>query len=86
MLADLSVLRDRVLATAKSSQVAGRIADVVLEPAQDDEGTEFLRVIVQVKEPEKAADEAFEELMERIEATVAELDERYPSVRFADAA
>ena len=86
MLADLATLKERVLAAAKGSDVGARVSDVTLEPAQDDAGTDFLRVIVQVKDVEKAGDEAFEALLERIEGAVAELDERYPSVRFADAA
>lgn len=86
MLADLATLRERVLAAAKGSDVGARVSDVILEPAQDDDGTDFLRVIVQVKDVERAGDEAFEALLERIERAVAELDERYPSVRFADAA
>ena len=86
MLADLATLKERVLAAAKGSDVGARVSDVTLEPAQDDAGTDFLRVIVQVKDVEKAGDEAFEGLLERIEGAVAELDERYPSVRFADAA
>lgn len=86
MLADLGVLRERVLAAARGADVGAQVTDVVLEPAQDDDGTDFLRVIVQVKDVEKGGDEAFEALLERIEGAVAELDERYPSVRFADAA
>jgi hypothetical protein len=86
MLADLAVLRERVLAAARSTDVGTQVADVTLEPAQDDDGADFLRVIVQVTDVEKGGDEAFEALLERIEGAVAELDERYPSVRFADAA
>ena len=86
MLADLATLKERVLAAARGSDAGPNVADVILEPAKDDDGTDFLRVIVQVKDGEKSADEAFEALLERIEGAVAELDERYPSVRFSDAA
>ncbi|MCW5761233.1 MAG: hypothetical protein KIS90_15800, partial [Phenylobacterium sp.] len=67
MLTDLTTLKERVLAAAKGSDVGASVSDVILEPAQDDEGADFLRVIVQVKDVEKAGDEAFEALLERIE-------------------
>ncbi len=86
MQADLATLRERVLAAAKNSGVGSKVAGVILEPARDDEGTDFLRVIVQMKDVEKSGDEAFEALLEEIEGMVAEIDERYPSVRFSDAA
>lgn len=86
MLADLGLLRERLLSAARSAEVGAKITDIVLEPARDDDGAEFLRVVVQLDEAGEGNDEAFERLLERIEGAVAELDERYPSVRFADAA
>ena len=86
MQADLATLKERVLATARNSAVGSEVADVTLEPARDDEGSDFLRVVVQMKDVEKSGDEALEALLEEIEGAVAEIDERYPSVRFSDAA
>jgi hypothetical protein len=89
MQADLATLKERVLAAAKTSDIGSKVAGVTLEPARDDEGSDFLRVVVQIKDVETSSHEAleaFEALLERIEGTVAEIDERYPSVRFAEAA
>jgi hypothetical protein len=86
MQTDLATLRERVLKTTKTSPLGPQVEDVVLESDRDDEGTDFLRVIVQMKQSAEADDTEFEALLEAIESTVGELDERYPSVRFSDAA
>lgn len=86
MQTDLATLRERVLEATKTSPVGSQVEDIVFESSQDDEGTDFLRVIVQVKQSAKAADADFEALLETIEGAVGALDERYPSVRFSDAA
>jgi hypothetical protein len=86
MKADLDTLKQRVLATARRSAVAAQIEDVVLEPDRDEEGTDFLRVVVQLKNLDHTVDSDFEALLEAIESTVGAVDERYPSVRFLDAA
>ncbi len=86
MQADLDTLKQRVLEATKESAVAERVEDIFLEPDRDDEGNDFLRVVVQVKDLGDTADADFEALLESIESAVAAVDERYPSVRFADAA
>jgi hypothetical protein len=86
MQIDLDTLKRRILEATKKSAVADQIEEVDLEPDRDEDGTEFLRVIVQVKTIDSALDTAFEALLEEIERTVGAVDERYPSVRFSDAA
>jgi hypothetical protein len=86
MQTDLDVLKQRVLETAKRSPVATQVEDVVLEPDRDEGGVDFLRVVVQLNNMEHVADAEFEALLEAIERTVGDIDERYPSVRFLDAA
>jgi hypothetical protein len=86
MQIDLKTLRERVLETVKRSPIGDQVEDVVLESDHDDDGAEFLRVIVQVKQDDEADDAIFEALLEDIESTVSAVDERYPSVRFSDAA
>jgi hypothetical protein len=86
MQTDLATIRKQVLETARRSSVAERVEDVVLEPGRDDEGADFLRVIVQVKPGDESDDAELEALPEAIESTVGSLDERYPSVRFSEAA
>jgi len=86
MQTDLATLRERVLEATKTSPVGSQVEDIALESGQDEEGTDFLRVIVQVKQSSEAVDADFEALLETIEGAVGALDERYPSVRFSDAA
>jgi hypothetical protein len=86
MQADLDTLKRRILEAAKESAVADQVEEILLEADRDDEGNDFLRVIVQVKDSEDTSDADFEALLESIESAVGAVDERYPSVRFADAA
>lgn len=86
MQSDLDTLKRKVLEAAKLSGLAARVEDVAVEPDQDDEGTGFLRVIVRVTGVCDSDETAFEHLLEEIENAVATVDERYPSVRFLDAA
>ena len=86
MQTDLGTLKEKVLKAAQNSVIAPLVEDIVLETARDDEGADFLRVIIQVKNADKADDSDFEKLLESIEQAVGDVDERYPSVRFSDAA
>ena len=86
MQSDLATLKERVIEATKASRSSVKIEDVVLESDRDDEGTDFLRVLVQVNPSEKTADADLETLLEAIEDAISAVDERYPSVRFLDAA
>jgi hypothetical protein len=86
VLADLQTIKDHVIRATRTSAPNVDVADVTLEADRDDEGADFLRVIVQVKPGDEADDDALEALLEVIEEAVEAIDERYPSVRFADAA
>lgn len=83
--ADLSTLEKRVRDVAKESILGERLKDVTLEADRYDE-SDFLRILVEVKTLESVSDEDLEAVVESIESAVSELDERFPSVRFADAA
>lgn len=61
------------------------VESVNVEPAENEDGDEYWLVTVKLLPP-KIDDEALEKLLEDIEVEVANLDERYPSVRFLDAA
>jgi predicted nucleic acid-binding OB-fold protein len=86
MHAELSELKTRIVDVIKRSAVGKRVRDIVLEADRDYEGSDFLRVILEMESFDDVSDAAMEELVESIENAVGELDERYPSVRFADAA
>lgn len=85
-MADLETIRDRVVEATKSSAAKVGVADITLEADRDDDGTDFLRVIVQLKPRKEPNDKALEALLETIEGAVGAIDQRYPSVRFVDAA
>lgn len=86
MQIDLDTLKQRVLETVKQSTVGPRVENIVLEQDHDDEGIDFLRVVVLVKSMDKEKASDFEELLEAIEEKISTVDDRYPSVRFSDAA
>jgi len=68
-----------------STRLPKGVRAVSVEPAESEEGDEYLLVTVQLASAD-IDDAALEKLLEDIEAEVAGLDERYPSVRFLDAA
>jgi hypothetical protein len=86
MQSDLETLRRVIDETARRSPVGYKLQDVELEPASSDDGDEYLRVMIRLKGTEEADYPALQRLIEAIENKVGELDERYPSVRFPDAA
>lgn len=62
------------------------VSTIDLEADCDDDGTEFIRVVIQVKPGSDAQDADYEALLEKIENAVGDVDDRYASVRFLDAA
>jgi hypothetical protein len=83
------VVEPSEIETAVSKLVQKRmpkgVRAVHVEPSDKEDGDEFLLVTVELSSAD-IDDEALERLLEEIEAEVATLDERYPSVRFLDAA
>jgi len=86
MQTDLETLRQVVIETARKSPVGEKVEDVALEIAQDRDGDEYLRVMIRLKSIDEADRPTRIELMEAIQDAVIEIDERFPSVRFPDAA
>jgi hypothetical protein len=84
--AELSDIRDRVAALAKASAVGRRVRDVLVEANEDEEAGDFLRVLIELDDLEQVKVEEVEPLIRLIEDVVGQLDDRYPSVRFAEAA
>jgi hypothetical protein len=84
--AELSALRKRVSDIARKSAIGRLLSDVTLEADRDDEGSDFLRIVVELKTLDEVRDEDIDTLVASIEKAVSDLDERFPSVRFADAA
>lgn len=86
MKVDSSRLKARINAAIRHSGIRGRVKDVILEADQDNDGADFLRVTLEVRSLDDVSDTDLEALIESIERTIGDVDERYPSVRFADAA
>ena len=85
-MADLDTIKERVIGATRAAAAKVGIADITLEIDHDDDGDDFLRVIIQVKHSDRATDADYEAWLEAIEQAVGEVDRRYPSARFADAA
>jgi hypothetical protein len=85
-MADLETIKERVIGATRAAEAKVGIADIILELKKDDDGDDFLRVIIEVKHSDRATEADFEAWLEQIENAVGEIDTRYPSVRFADAA
>jgi hypothetical protein len=83
---DLSELRNRIAKVAKDSHVGKHLQDVHVEAEEDTPGAEFLRVTLSMDHLDDLELDDLEPLIRSIEDDVAKVDDRYPSVRFAEAA
>ena len=79
-------VRQIVLKAVGADPLAALVDDVQVELGVDEDDEEFLRVALVVRLPDRNVDAELEGLLERIEEAVARIDDRYPSVRFLDAA
>jgi hypothetical protein len=83
---DLSDIKSRIARLAKKSSVGKRVRNVVVETGDYGDGTEFLRVVLQMRDLDSLEPKQIQPLIQLIEDEVARVDERFPSVRFAEAA
>lgn len=83
---DIVALKGNVEQVVRDGPLKDRIDAVVVEADRDDDGTEFLRVVLHVDPRAKSTDAELVSLLELIERSVANVDDRYASVRFSDAA
>lgn len=86
MRADLVELEQLVSEVVRKSSVGPRVRNVVLEADRDNEGSEFLRVILETTPLKGVSYTEIKALVDGIENSVADTGERFPSVRFAEAA
>lgn len=84
MTAEATVLETEVGHVVRRRLPQG-VRTVTVEPSESEDGDEYLLVTVHLSSAD-VDDEELERLLEEIEASVATLDKRYPSVRFVDAA
>jgi hypothetical protein len=85
-MADLEAIKERVVGATRGVEAKVGIDNITLEVDRDDYGDDLLRVIIKVKHSDRATEADYEAWLEQIEKAVSEIDSRYPSVRFADAA
>ncbi len=86
MQAEISEIKRRIEAVSKASALGARVKKVEVETDEDGEGGAFLRVSLQLESPESLDWDEVEPLVRSIEESVGAIDERFPSVRFSDAA
>jgi len=86
MKAEMGFLENRVKETLDKTELGSAITGYHLEEGQDDDGTEFLRVVFELANNVPIEDEKLETFAETIEDTLSEIDERFASVRFSEAA
>ena len=84
--ADLSKLKALVSGLVRKSKLANHLKSVVLESDGTGDESEFLRVIIEVDTLSDVSDEEMEALTTAIENAIPNLDDRFPSIRFAEAA
>lgn len=84
--ADLSDLSERISDLAKGSPVGEKVEKVSVEASEESEEENILRVVVRLKDMQDVTVEQVEPLVRSIEDLVSQLDERFASVRFAEAA
>ncbi len=84
--AEISELKRRVEAIAMKSNLAPRIRQVEIDSDEDPEGGPYLRVLLQLDHTDDLEWNEVEPLVRSIEDSVAAVDERFPSVYFADTA
>jgi hypothetical protein len=78
-------LTDRVKALLAQSELSDRVRGVVIEPV-DYEDDEVLRVTIKLSRPDTVKTETALHLLREIHDKLSEVDERFPSIRFAEAA
>jgi hypothetical protein len=84
--AELSTIRESIQQAVRKSALGNRVRDISLEADHDNYGSDFLRVLLELDSLDGVSHENMLALITSIEDSVIDLDERYPSVRFSDAA
>jgi hypothetical protein len=84
--ADIAVLQRSIEKISRSSALGTRIRRVGVEAEADPEGDTFLRVSLELDRTDDLEWDNVEPLVCSIEDAVAAVDDRFPSVYFADAA
>jgi hypothetical protein len=84
--ASIADVEREVEAAVRESAFAQRFRNLTIEAADDGEGGSFLRVSLKLDRTNDLEWDTVKPLVESIRRSVERIDDRFPSVRFADAA
>ena len=84
--ASIEDLMERVRLLLEQSSLRDAFRGVAIEPAHTYGDDEVLRVYIQVAEPDRIPTEDAVAVSRQVVDDLSELDDRFPSVRFAEAA
>jgi hypothetical protein len=86
MQADFDVLRQRINDAVHESALSKLVNDIVIEADQDEQGDDFLRITLGLQSSHRVRATDLTKLVREIRTVVGDVDDRFPTVRFADAA
>lgn len=72
--------------TIGATPIGERVTSITIEKALDEDGDEYLRVALRLDKLANLKVEELAHMVQTIERAVAEIDERFASVRLAEAA
>ena len=84
--ADFSTVTSKVRETIDGSVLAPQIVGVSVDENTDEGGGEFLRIFLTFRNLKALDFDRIEDFVRQIENSVAEVDDRFASVRLAEAA
>jgi len=84
--ASIEELTGRVRALLADSEFKHLVRDVRIEPAYSEDDWEVLRVFLEITDPRRVEVDKASLLIKRIVDSLIEIDDRFPSVRFAEPA
>lgn len=84
--AQLSDIKKIVTAAAKGSAIGSSLKEVRLDFVEDTEGSDFIRITLFLKKLSKVDDKTLQNFVRAVETAMADRDDRFPSIRFSEAA
>jgi hypothetical protein len=84
--AEISEIKRLIESLSRDSWLGADLKQVDVEPSEDGLGGDFLRVDLHVGHPERVEWKNVAGLIRSIEDAVLDIDDRFPSVHFPDAA
>lgn len=83
---DFAAIEKLVAAAAEQAAIGNAVDRIELEADQSEGGSDFLRITLYLKQLEKIEDKQLLAVIKSVEDNLIEKDERFPSIRFAEAA